>query len=108
MSAVVPATCSRCPGILLHDEDFYVLQNLDYMTSSECPGCGFFLRVAKRYNIDVTDGSQTQILLRRCSKDGDLVYVYYLRRQGVKLAVTGLHQLRLCATFEMCLNQYRV
>jgi hypothetical protein len=76
------------------------------MSSAECLSCDFFFKVAKRYNIDVTDGSQTQILLRRCSKDGNLVYVYYLRRQGVELDVTGIHQLRLCATLGMYLNQY--
>jgi Zn-finger nucleic acid-binding protein len=102
MSAVMTTTCPRCIGIILDDENFYALQNLDYMISSECPGCSFFLKVAKRHNIDVTVESQIQILLRRCSKKSNFVDVYYVRKHGSSLTIMRLHQLRLCAAFGMC------
>jgi hypothetical protein len=39
MSDLVPATCHRCTGVVLDDDDFYVLQSIGYMISSEFPGC---------------------------------------------------------------------
>ncbi|KAF2856645.1 HET-domain-containing protein [Plenodomus tracheiphilus IPT5] len=95
----MPAICPRCTGILLDDENFYGLQSLGYMVSSECPGCDFFLEVAKRHGIDETVESQTQILLRRRSENRNLVDVYYVRRNSSNLSITLKHQLRLCAAF---------
>lgn len=106
MSVVIPSTCPRCTGILLEDENFYALQSLGYMISSECQGCAFFLEVAKRHDIDVTVELQTQILLRRFSKDGNLVDVYYVRKNGSNLTITRIHQLRLCAAFGMNSKQH--
>jgi hypothetical protein len=101
------ATCARCTNIILDDENFYALQSLGYMISFQCPGCDFFLKVAKKHKIDVLVESQTQVLLRRRSKDVNLVDVYYVRKNGSNLTITRLHQLRLCATFGMCLKQFR-
>jgi hypothetical protein len=105
MSALVPATCNRCTGIVLDDDNFYALQNMGYMISSECPGCSFFLRVAESYGIDVKMELQTQILLRRPSKDENLVDVYYVRKNGSSLDITRIHCLRLCAAFGMYVEQ---
>ena len=52
------------------------------MITSECPSCRFFLKVAQRYEIDATAEPQTQILLRRRSKDENIVDVYYVRKNG--------------------------
>jgi hypothetical protein len=97
----MPNTCPRCTGIILDDENFYALQNFGYMISSKCLGCDFFLEVAKIHEIDVKNELQTQILLRRCSKDSNLVDVWYVRMNGSSLSLTGLHQFRICAAYGM-------
>jgi len=77
------------------------------MITSECPSCRFFLKVAQRYEIDATAEPQTQILLRRRSKDENIVDVYYVRKNGSSLSITRQHQLGLCAAFGMYIQHYQ-
>ncbi|KAH6875222.1 heterokaryon incompatibility protein-domain-containing protein [Alternaria rosae] len=99
MSAIVAATCSRCTGILLDEGIFYALESLDNMTRSQCPGCDFFLKVARRHGVNVISEAQTQILLVRRSKDGNLIKVYYFRNNNSQLSIAETCELRLCAAF---------
>lgn len=105
MSANESATCSRCTNILLEDLNFYALGNLGSMNSSGCPGCRFFVNVALRYRCNISDESGTQMLMRRTSKDVNLVDVYYVRNDNGDTSITMAHKLRLCATFGMQLSQ---
>ena len=88
-------------------KNFYALQNLGYRITSECPSCRFFLKVAQSYEIDAKAELQAQILLRRPSKDENIVDVYYVHKNGSSLSITRQHQLRLCAAFGMYLQHYQ-
>ncbi|OAK97395.1 HET-domain-containing protein [Phaeosphaeriaceae sp. SRC1lsM3a] len=99
MSTNNSTICPRCTNIALQGLNFYALENLGYMISSECPGCFFFVEVALKHNIDVAAELQTQILLARPSKDGNLVYAYYVRNSDGNLNIKMAHKLRLCASF---------
>lgn len=104
MSAMKPATCSRCTNIVLEEHDNYSLGSLGYMASSSCLGCRFFVDVAQRYNLNIADEKQTQMLMRRSFKDANLVDVYYVCNKSGESSTVRTHKLRLCATFGMCLN----
>ena len=107
MSAIVAATCSRCTGILLEEEIYYALENLSSMTLSDCPGCHFFLLVARIYGAKIAFKAKTYVFLRRRSGDGNYIDVVYVQKEDPLSSVGRTHKLRLCATFGMCLMQCR-
>jgi hypothetical protein len=101
MSAKSSVACSRCTNTFLEDLNFYALENLGYMSSSACSGCRFFVNVAQRYKRDTADDAQTQLLMRRPSKDSNLVDIYHVRNNDEDTSITMSYKLRLGATSGM-------